>query len=66
MINIIERAFQLASESATVDEVKQKLVREGYMQVHSHLAGHRIRRDILERLNPELVTFRRAEKTRRA
>lgn len=58
-VNIIERAYQLATESGSVDEVKRKLMREGYLNVHSHLSGHQIRHDLLERLNPELVTYRK-------
>ena len=39
----VERAFQLAKESASLDEVRQKLRREGYTQVDEHLSGGRIR-----------------------
>ena len=53
-INIIERAFQLAPECGSVDEVKRKLVREGYLQVEAHLSGRQIRTDLNERLNPSL------------
>ena len=59
-VNIIERAYQLAPESGSVEEVKRKLMREGYLNVHSHLSGHQIRHDLLKRLNPELVTYRKA------
>ena len=45
-VNIIERAFQLAPECATVDEVRQKLVSEGYFSVHQHLSGKHIRRQL--------------------
>lgn len=58
--NIIERAYQLAPESGSVEEVKRKLMREGYLNVHSHLSGHQIRHDLLKRLNPKLVTYRKA------
>jgi hypothetical protein len=57
--NIIERAFQLAAESGSVEEVKRELAREGYLQVHAYLSGQQIRRDILRRLNPELTTYRK-------
>ncbi|MFL6742618.1 MAG: hypothetical protein ACJ8E3_01480 [Sphingomicrobium sp.] len=60
-VNIIERAYQLAAESGSVEEVKRKLMREGYLNVHSHLSGHQIRHDLLKRLNPELVTYRKAQ-----
>lgn len=58
-INIIERAYQLAAESGSIEEVKRKLSREGYVSVHSHLSGHQIRHDLLKRLNPQLVTYRK-------
>lgn len=58
-INIIERAYQVAEESGSLEEVKRKLTREGYLNVHSHLSGHQIRQDLLKRLNPRLVTYRK-------
>ncbi len=58
-VNVIERAFQLAAESGSVDEVKTKLSREGYLNVHRHLGGKHTRSQILERLNPELVVYRK-------
>ena len=57
--NIIERAFQLAEDSGSVGEVKQKLIQEGYLSVHAHFCGRQIRDDILKRLNPELVADRK-------
>jgi hypothetical protein len=59
MQNIIERAFELATESGSFDEDHRKLVREGYFQVHAHLAGRQIRTEILHRLNPALATYRK-------
>ena len=59
MVNIIERAYQLAAESGSLEEVKQKLRREGYMQIHAHLSGQQTRREILKRLNPQLTTYRK-------
>lgn len=58
--NIIERSFQLAAESGSVEQVKQKLKREGYMLVDSHLSGKLIRSEICKRLNPRLTTYRKA------
>jgi hypothetical protein len=58
-VNIIERAFQIAAESGSVEEVKAKLAREGYLNVHRHLGGKHTRAQILERLNPELVMGRK-------
>lgn len=59
-INVIERAYQLATESGSIEEIKKKLMREGYVNVHAHLGGRQIRHDLLERLNPELVVYRKA------
>jgi len=49
--NVIERAFQLAPECTTLDELKKKLVREGYFQVSAHLSGRQIRTQISSLLN---------------
>ena len=49
--NVIERAFQLAPECTTLDELKRKLVREGYFQVSAHLSGRQIRTQISSLLN---------------
>ena len=61
MMNIIERAFELAAESGSVSEVKVKLGREGYFNVQAHLGGRVIRRDIARRLNPGLATDSRRD-----
>lgn len=58
-VDIIERAFQLAAESGSVEEVKTKLAREGYLNVHRHLGGKHTRSQILERLNPQLTVYRK-------
>jgi hypothetical protein len=50
-MNIIERAYELALESRSIEEIKKKLLREGYVNVHAHLGGRQIRQDLLERLN---------------
>ena len=55
---IIERAFQLAAESSSMEEVKQKLVKEGYSNIHAHLSGKRTRHEILARLNRDLDRYR--------
>jgi hypothetical protein len=39
----IERAFQLAEQSGSVDEVRAKLKKEGYSNVDAHLMGGQIR-----------------------
>jgi hypothetical protein len=49
-VNVIERAYQLAPECGTVDEVRHKLSREGYFQVEAHLRGPQIRGELVRRL----------------
>ena len=44
--NIIERAFKLAEQSMSVDEIRAKLKREGYTNVDAHFAGRKIRADL--------------------
>lgn len=46
MTGIIERAFQLAPECATIDEIRLKLKREGYSEVENHLQGGSIQKDL--------------------
>ena len=62
-MNIIERAFALAAESGSVDEVRQRLKREGYLQVDAHLSGRQIRSEIVRRLSSDLVASRRSTRT---
>jgi hypothetical protein len=57
--NIIERAFQLAENCGSVEEVKRKLMQEGYLSVHAHLGGRQIRSEIVNRLDPERVADRK-------
>lgn len=45
-VGTIERAYQLARESRTLEEVRQKLRREGYTQVDEHLSGGVIRSEL--------------------
>ena len=37
--NIIERAFELARASTTIDEIRKTLRQEGYSNVDAHLCG---------------------------
>jgi len=48
--NVVERAFQLAPESADVEEIRRALKSEGYSNVDAHLAGPSIRNDLKKRL----------------
>ena len=50
--NIIERAFQIAPECESIDQVRRRLIREGYMNVEPHLAGKHIRTQLYDRLDP--------------
>lgn len=47
--NIIERAFQLAPDSTSIDEIRKTLRQEGYANVDAHLAGSSIRADLKKR-----------------
>ena len=44
---IIERAFQLAENSANVEEIRTRLRKEGYSNVDAHLMGRKIRSDLV-------------------
>lgn len=47
--NIIERAFELARASSSVEEVRKALRQEGYSNVDAHLGGASIRADLKKR-----------------
>jgi hypothetical protein len=64
--NIIERAFSLAEKCGSIDEVKQQLKREGYLQVDAHLSGRQIRSEIMGRLSPALVKGRRLSRAEKS
>lgn len=51
--NIIQRAFEVAPECGTIDEIKRKLVHEGYFQVEAHLEGKQIRSELSKKLTKE-------------
>ena len=46
----VERAFQLAPVSGSLEELRSRLRREGYAQVDEHLSGPSIRRELTKRL----------------
>ena len=48
--NIIERAFELAPGSASLEEIRKVLRSEGYSNVDAHLAGASIRADLKKRI----------------
>jgi tRNA G26 N,N-dimethylase Trm1 len=47
--HIIERAFQIARDSTSIDEVRTTLRQEGYSNVDAHLAGASIKADLKKR-----------------
>lgn len=51
-VHIIERAFQLAPECHSVEELMKKLEREGYSGVIEHLRGPQIRSQLTALLKP--------------
>ena len=48
--NIIERAFQLAPDSTSIDDIRKILRREGYSNVDAHLAGSSIKAELKRKL----------------
>lgn len=44
--NIIERAYELAKDSESLDVIRKQLSEEGYTQVDAHLQGPKIRSDL--------------------
>lgn len=48
-IHTVERAYQLAPECTTIDELRLKLEREGYSNVHAHLKDS-LRRELAKLL----------------
>lgn len=45
---VIERAFQLAQTSADVEQIRRQLRKENYASVDAHLAGPKIRSDLIK------------------
>jgi hypothetical protein len=45
---LVERAFQLALDSANVDEIRARLRKEGYSNVDAHLMGRKLRSDLVK------------------
>jgi len=52
--NVIKRAFEIAPECGSMEEVKRRLIKEGYLQVNAHLSGYLIRRQILALIDRNL------------
>lgn len=49
MAGTVERAFKLAPECRSIDELRAKLLREGYSNIDAHLQGS-LRRDLAKLL----------------
>jgi tRNA G26 N,N-dimethylase Trm1 len=47
--HIIERAFQLAPTSSSIEQIRKALRQEGYSNVDAHLAGASIKADLKKR-----------------
>lgn len=60
--NIIKRAFDLAAECGSLDQVKRRLRDEDYLSVSGHLSGRQMRTEIAKRLNPLLVEEHRRKR----
>lgn len=54
---VIERAFELASTSPDVERIRMRLRKEGYSNVDAHLAGPKIRSDLLKIIRRTSGTF---------
>ena len=52
MIGTVERAFQLAPECTSIDEVKFKLKKESRSNLEGHLQGV-LREELIGRLKPK-------------
>lgn len=46
----VARAFEIAPECSTIDEIRAKLKSEGFENVHEHLQGGSIQRELRKRL----------------
>ena len=51
-IGTVERAFQLAPECTSIDELRYKLRKEGHSQVDAHLQGGAIRTELTKLFKP--------------
>lgn len=51
--NIIERAFELARGSTSIEEIRKALRQEGYSNVDAHLGGASIKADLKKQFGRE-------------
>ena len=47
--NIIERAFELARDASSIEEIRKALRQEGFSNVDAHLQGASIKADLKKR-----------------
>jgi hypothetical protein len=52
--DVVKRAFEIAPECGSIEEVKRRLIREGFQQVNAHLSGNHLRRQIKGLINPDI------------
>ena len=50
-VRIVERAFQLAPECSSINQLRKALAREGYSQFDAHLEGLGIQRELRKLYN---------------
>lgn len=52
---VIKRAYQLAQISTSVEHIRLQLRKEGYSNVDAHLAGPKIRSDLVKIIRQQVV-----------
>lgn len=62
---IIERAFELAGQCGSIEEVRHRLKGEGFFQVDAHLSGPKIRSELALLLDRALAGERGTRNTGR-
>lgn len=50
MSGTVKRAFELAPDCASIEEIRLRLTKEGHVSVHEHLQGNSIRQELKLRL----------------
>lgn len=59
MSGTVKRAFELAPDCSTIDEIRAKLKKEGFENVLEHLQGSGIQKELKSRLRaPSLAAIR--------
>jgi len=63
-VGIIERAFQLASQCSSIEELRKHLRKEGFMQVDAHLSGLGFKRELRKLFNDGAGAKKRGPRAR--